>query len=135
MFMAERALKHAATQEHKISGSPLPAETQIHRGLWVAAPFMATVRGVDASGDRFEVAAVLETLGTNGLDMRLWRPVGLGARLFAVVRLSTKPDIGAPALRIAVRGRVASASQQHDEWYRVALVFERYRFLYACGPD
>jgi hypothetical protein len=99
--------------------------------LWVAAPFAATVRGIDANGDRFEAAAVLETLGTGGLDMRLSRPVTLEARLFTVVRLSAEPDAAAPALRIAIRGIVVGLAQQPDRWWHVVLEFRRYRFLYT----
>jgi len=67
--------------------------------------------------------------------MRLPRPVVLDAKLFAVVRLSTQPDTRAPALRIAVFGRVVGLSQQPDQWYHVALVFKRYRFLYTHPPS
>jgi hypothetical protein len=101
--------------------------------LWVAAPFAATVRGIDASGERFEAAAVIQALGTGGLDMRLSRPVTPGARLFAVVRLSTKADTDAPMLRLAACGRVVDLIPQPDRWYRVALAFRRYRLLYSSS--
>ena len=99
--------------------------------MWVAAPFQALIRGVDASGDRFEVAAVLDTLSTGGLYVRLDRPVEPGATVFVVVRLSTRPDPAAPAPSVAARGRVARVQRQADGMCGVAIAFMRHRFLYA----
>lgn len=54
-------------------------------------PFPAMLRGKDASGESFEVDAVLDNISAGGLYVRLGRCVKRGARLFAVVRLSTSP--------------------------------------------
>jgi PilZ domain-containing protein len=132
--MPEGSLNRAGVTRQSSSDLP-PAPAGAERGAyWVAAPFPALIRGVDASGDRFQVAALLDTLSTEGLYVRLGRPVEPGAILFVVVRLSTAPDLATPAPRIAAHGRVVRVERQAGGMFGVGVAFVRHRFLYASLP-
>ena len=129
--MPEESLNRTAAMPH-LSADVLPASDGSEgAAMWVAAPFQALIRGVDASRDRFEVAAVLDTLSTGGLYVRLDRPAEPGATVFVVVRLSTRPEPAVPAPSVAARGRVAEVQRQADGVYGVAISFARHRFLYT----
>jgi hypothetical protein len=94
----------------------------------IYAPFPVTIRSVDASGKAFEVQTVLNDFSAFGFRVRLERQVNRGARVFAIVRLSTSaPEVPAP--RVAVRGVVLSAEPQSDGTWHVAVTFTRHRFL------
>jgi hypothetical protein len=123
----------AATPQ-AIDNLPLSPTGTRRAAMWVAAPFPATIRGSDTTGERFEVAAVLDTLSTGGLSVRLGRSVEPGAAMFAVVRLSATPDIAAPAAHVAVRGQVVRVERQPDGRYGVVVAFTRHRFLYTREP-
>ena len=101
----------------------------------IELPFPATVRGVDATGERFTLDTVLDNLSAGGLYLRLARPVRRGMKLFIVVRLSTCRDPEVPAARVALQGVVLRAEPQPDGRCGVAVVFQRHRFLYAVPQD
>jgi hypothetical protein len=129
--MSEGSSNHRAGLQQAIADLPPSSQGTGRDILWIAMPFPAVIRGVDTSGDRFEVSAVLDTLSTGGLYVRLGRPVQTGATVFVVVRLSIRPDPAAPAPSIAARGWVARVQQQADRTYGIAVAFTRHRFLYA----
>jgi hypothetical protein len=107
--------------------SPLPhGEQERRRAIRVDAPFPATLRGVDRSGERFTLAVVLDSLSACGLYLRLARPVEIGATVFVVVRLSTAPAEVASGPRVAFRGMVRRAEQRSDGWYGLAVEFTRH---------
>ncbi|MBV9787153.1 MAG: PilZ domain-containing protein [Chloroflexi bacterium] len=99
--------------------------------LRIEMPFPALVRGVDVHQQAFEEQTVLDNLSASGLSLRLTRCVEQGASLFVVLRLGIQPD--APAPRVALRGVIQRVEPNHDATCRLAVVFSRYRFLYASA--
>jgi len=93
-------------------------------------PFPATVRGLDALGDRFEEQVVLGSLSARGLYLRLRRPVHIGARLFIYVKLWLPEQGGRAGARVAMQGRVMRSEAGHDRRWGIAIVADRHRFLY-----
>ena len=79
----------AATRERKNEEMDVGADRRRHPRLYT--PFPATLRGKDASGESFEVNAVLDNISAGGLYVRLERCVKRGTRLFVIVRLSATP--------------------------------------------
>ena len=53
----------------------------------IYGPFMATVRGVNAHGERFETETAVDDLSATDCNLRLNQPVQAGAKLFVVARL------------------------------------------------
>src|SRR5947208_2933130 len=82
---------HPAAEPSHAAEPALPAQQRCRGTPWIAAPFLATVRGVDRDGERFEMHTVLDKLSTQGLAMQLARPVEPGTRMLIVVRFSTDP--------------------------------------------
>jgi hypothetical protein len=113
------------------SESSLPPHEDRRRALRVDLPFVATVRGVDATGERFTECATLDNLSACGLYLRLRRPVEPGVSLFLVVRLTIAADEQSPGARVALRGTVVRAESLMDGRCGVAIAFEQHRFLYA----
>lgn len=99
------------------------------RHLRLYEPFPLLVRGVDASGEAFEIDTVLDNFSAGGLYMHLRRCVEPGTKLFAVTRLSTGPLSGALAPCIAVYGVVRRVEPQPNGRYGVGMAFTRHRFL------
>ena len=91
--------------------------------------FPVKVRGVDASGEAFELDATLDNLSAGGLYMRLTRRIEADGMLFIVIHFSTASTDKVSAPRIAVRGRVIRAEQQSSGTYGLAIAFTRHRFL------
>ena len=100
----------------------------------IELPFPATVRGVDATGERFELDTVLDNFSGTGLYLRLARRVEPGMKLFIVVRLSLAPARQARAARVALRGVVLWVEPQADGRHGIAVAFRRHRFLYLAIP-
>jgi PilZ domain len=84
--------------------------------------YAVRVRGVDASGRRFETTSLVDNVSTGGLYLRLPRRVGEGTRLFAVVQLTD-------SLRIAARGRVLREEARGHGLFAVAVRFTSARVL------
>jgi hypothetical protein len=91
--------------------------------------FPARVRGKDSEGDQFELDALLDNIGLQGLHMRLAREVEPGADIFVVVRLTSANDPSVFAPRLAMHGNVLRAEPQTDGSYGVAVHVHRRRFL------
>jgi PilZ domain len=104
------------------------SERERRRQERIYEPFPVTIRSVDASGEAFEIQTVLDNFSASGFRVRLARRVERGARVFAIVRLSTSPP-EVPAPRLAVRGAVLAVEPQRDGTWSVAVNFTRYRFL------
>src|SRR5712692_4370028 len=81
-------------------------------GLRISERFPARVSGEDSDGDQFEIDAVLDNIGLQGLHMRLAREVGHGANIFVVVRLTSAIDPSVFAPRLAMHGNVLRAEPQ-----------------------
>ena len=101
----------------------------------VDLPFPATVRGVDADGERFAVDAVLDNLSAHGLYVRLARPIEQGARLFFCVELALTTEPGVCAPRVALNGVVLRVDPQPDGRCGIAVAFDHHRFLYASAGN
>lgn len=95
----------------------------------IYAPFPANVRGVNVSGETFEVTTTLDNLSAGGLYLRMTQRVELGAKLFIVVRLSVSPSREVLAPRIAIRGLVLRAELHPDGTCGVAVAVKQNRFL------
>ena len=113
---------------------PLDDGVERRSAVRIELPFPATVRGVDATGERFELDTVLDNFSGDGLYLRLARPVEPGMKLFIVVRLSIAPAREADAARVALRGVVLRVEPQADGRCGVAVAFRHHRFLYLAAP-
>jgi PilZ domain len=91
-------------------------------------PFPVTIRSVDANSEAFEIQTVLDNFSASGFRVRLERRVKRGAKVFAIVRLSTSPP-EVPAPRVAVRGIVLAVEPQPEGTWSVAVNYTRHRFL------
>lgn len=92
-------------------------------------PFPAIVRGVDATGQKFETNAVVENLSASGLYLRFWRCLPPGSRLFIATKLSTSPTAAAPGPRVAIRGQLLRAERRRGGEYGAAFHIERHRMF------
>ena len=128
--MFSRALAGFATH-HRPAHQPEGhfADLDRRRTLRVDLPFPVTVRGTDATGDRFTLDTTLDNLSACGLYFCLPRPVAPGAKLFLVVRLTPGPEAG-PS--VAMRGVIVRAELLADGRTGVAVSFDDHRFLYAA---
>jgi hypothetical protein len=130
--MSASSLNHLISDLNSVAGTtPWPEHAERRGVLRIELPLPALVRGMDASGDRFELQTVLDTLSAFDLSLRLARPVLPGTRLFVVIRLSLAPAPAVPAARVALRGVVRCVAPQLDGRNHVGIVFQHHRFLYA----
>jgi hypothetical protein len=104
------------------------SERERRRQERIYEPFPVTIRSADASGEAFEIQTVLDNFNASGFRVRLERRVERGAKVFAIVRLSTSPP-EVPAPRVAVRGIALAIEPQRDGTRSVAVNFTRHRFL------
>jgi hypothetical protein len=118
----------------KPAAGAMPGQGGLERrgAVRIAMPFPAIVRGIDQTGDRFTLDAVLDNLSSTGLYLRLAQPVERGATLFVLVRLAIAPAHQVRAACVAVQGVVLRAEPQPDDTCGIAVVFTRHRFLYAA---
>lgn len=107
-----------------------PALTLERRGKpRVACSYPATLRGQGEDGSRYDARAVLSNMSASGMYIFTKRPLRKGARVFIVVRMSTRP-LGVTNLpQLAARGSVVRVDARVDGAYGVALKLSRYRFL------
>src|SRR5438067_10658044 len=106
---------------------PSGAERRPHLRLY--EPFSVLVRGVDAGGEAFESATVLDDFSVGCLYVRLrWR-VKPGAKLFAVVRIAPALDSTVSGPRVAMRCRVVRVALHLEGRWGVGVQFTRHRFL------
>jgi hypothetical protein len=85
------------------------------------------VRGINTSGEAFEIETVLDNLSASGLYLRLPQQIEPGARLFIIIRFSTASNDN--AFRVAIRGKVLRAEAQPDGNCGLGIEFERHRFI------
>jgi len=122
--------------EHDYEASPAssystrPALTLERRGKpRVICSYPATLRGSGDDGNRYDARAVLSNMSASGMYIYTKRPLRLGARVFIVVGISTRP-LGMTNLpQLAARGNVVRVETRVDGAYGVALKLSRYRFL------
>ena len=92
-------------------------------------PFLARVRGVDAKGKSFVVDVQIDNLSSGGLFLRLPFMVNPGARLSAVIRLSTSRNDSAP--KVAAKGLVLRVEPKPEDLYGLGVSFIKYEYLQA----
>lgn len=95
----------------------------------VTCSYPATLRGSGDDGSRYDARAVLSNMSASGMYIFTKRPLRLGARIFIVVRMSTRPLGMANLPQLAARGNVVRVEPRVDGAYGVALKLNRYRFL------
>lgn len=95
----------------------------------ITEPFLARVRGVDASGKPFEVDADLDNLSVTGLHLRLAQRVPLGGRLFFIIRLCSSSSGEPSSLKVAARGVVVREEAFSEVDFGIAVSFTRYRII------
>jgi hypothetical protein len=93
----------------------------------LTAPFPVTVRGTEPGGKRFQHATRVDDISHEGLHVVLPVAPDVGARLFAVVRMSESDS--APAATLAVRGVVVRAAGRPDGCVDLGVRFACWRFL------
>jgi hypothetical protein len=91
-------------------------------------PLPILVRGIDGRGEAFALDTVVEHFSAHDFSVRLPYRLELGAKLFAVVRLSLAPP-EVPAARVAVRGVVQQVALLTDGRWGTAVRITRHRFL------
>jgi PilZ domain len=116
------------TPSDPINNPSEPSERERRRQERIYEPFPVTIRSVDASGEAFETQTVLDNFSASSLRVRLQRRVKRGAKVFAIIRLSTSPP-EVPAPRVAVRGVVLGVEPQGDGTWSIAVNFTHHRFL------
>ena len=104
-----------------------------HQSSYIEIPFPVTLRGRDTTGDRFELHGVLDSLSGRGLSLRIPRPLAVGHQLFACVSLSLARDYQHTATRVVMLGTVRQSAAIAGHCWRVAITFDRHRFLYTCA--
>ena len=96
----------------------------------ICEPFPATVQGVNAQGEPFELSAVLDNLSAGGLYLRLAHCITEGTKLFVTIRLSfAAMDEEVSASRVATHGVVLRAEPMLSGACGVALRFTDHQFL------
>ena len=104
-----------------------------HQSSHIEIPFPVTLRGIDATGDRFELHGVLDCLSSRDLSLRTPRPLTVGSQLFACVSLSVVPDHRHTATRVVMLGTVRQCTAVGGPYWRVVITFDRHRFLHTCA--
>jgi hypothetical protein len=99
----------------------LDCQTEQHSEPRIYGFFPALVRGVDASGERFQVHTLLDNFGAEELYLRLLRRVRVGERLFILT------DIHEAS--IALHGRVLRLEPQPDGACDVTVAIRHHRFI------
>ena len=82
-----------------------------------------------AGKEEFDSKTVLDDFSAGGLSMRVTWRVAVGAKLFAIVRLTTDSFSWEAAPCVAVHGVVRRVESQPDGKYRVGVAFTHHRFL------
>jgi hypothetical protein len=92
----------------------------------VSQPFPATLRGVDARGERVDIDTVLDNISANGVYVRISRQLERGARIGVGIGLKQSDQWDATA-RVAVRGVVARVERTRTGEYGTGIAFTKYR--------
>lgn len=99
------------------------------RKFRMSGPCAAFVQGVDAKGQAFRNAAVLDNVSAGGLYLRLRSDLPVGEKIFVVFAFSPQTVVAAQGPKVATRGVVHRVEQQSDGAYGVAVRFQQHRFL------
>jgi hypothetical protein len=95
----------------------------------ICKAFRVNVTGVNAGGEAFEAATVLDNLSSSGLYLRQKENVKEGAKIAVVIRLSTSIDEEARAAQVAVDGIVLRSDALPDGSWGLAVGIRSRRFI------
>ena len=99
------------------------------RGLHLIASFPVKVRGYECGG-RYCAEGFVNDLCSDGVYMRLSRPVAAGERLIAIMSLSDERNKTYAAPKVGAYGRVMGVETLDGGQYGVILHFTRCIFIY-----
>ena len=91
--------------------------------------FPTTVKGVDASGVKFQSNTLPDNISAHGMYLRLASRVEIGTKLSFVVRLSVNQSSQASASRVAIQGEVLRVDDIANNIYGIAVRFTHHWFL------
>ena len=115
-----------AVMEHLLS-HPRVAERRSQPRI--SAPFAATVQGIDARGEAFRSATVVDNISAGGLYLRLVACPELRAKLSLVVQVASAPTGGEEALRLRIDGEVLRIEPLPGGACGLAVLINRRRFV------
>ncbi len=87
------------------------------------------VRGLDASGERFDLTTVLDNVSAGGLRLSMERRVRPASKLFFLIRIPIRPGNLACGMLVAARGLARRVEAQPDGRCTIAVEFERHRHV------
>lgn len=87
----------------------------------ISGHFSAKIKGVDASGEKFETDAVVDNLSARGFYLRLDREVEIGNKLCVIVQVFKA--------KLDLRGAVLRVEPQADGRFGLAVAITYHRFL------
>jgi hypothetical protein len=90
--------------------------------------FPINIRGIDKSGEAFELQTVTDNISATGLYIRMERPVEWGASLFMVINLSGSRGVE-PGARVALRGKVRRIEWLSPDSYGIGVRISSHRFI------
>ncbi|MDF2439712.1 MAG: hypothetical protein JWN98_696 [Abditibacteriota bacterium] len=105
------------------------ASSADRRKLRLNGPCPAFVQGVDANGQAFRNAAVLDNVSAGGLYMRMKSDMPVGEKIFVVFALSSQAADSTHGPKVAARGVIRRVDQHPDGAYGLAVMFLQHRFI------
>jgi hypothetical protein len=95
--------------------------------LRVSTPFHAIVRGINASGKRFEFETMLDNVSASGAYVRVTERVNQYSKLSLLIELSQSEE--APGPSVEAEGVVLRLEPGSNGFFGLAVVFTRHRFI------
>ena len=118
-----------STLREGLDSSPNQVEVERRRKPRINRPFHAIVRGVNAGGEAFQVATVLDNMSSGGLYLQLDQNVAQGAEISVIIRLSTKAVDLVPVANVAVDGVIARSEARPGGVYGLGILIRNRRFV------
>ena len=88
--------------------------------------FITRVRGINTTGEPFEVETALDNLSAGGLYIRLGQNVKENTKLELLIHLAESRDAVAPV--VETKGVVLRSEQKPNGEFGIAVKFTRHRF-------
>jgi hypothetical protein len=100
---------------------------QERRGkLRISTPFHALVRGINASGKRFEFETLLDNVSASGAYLQISERVNQYSKLDLFIELTKSEDASGPLLE--AEGVVLRLEPKSNGFFGLAVVFTSHRF-------
>jgi hypothetical protein len=94
--------------------------------LRISTPFHAMVRGINASGRRFELKTMLDNVSASGAYLRVSERVSQYSKLDFFIELTKSEDAPGPLLE--AEGVVLRLEPRPNGFFGLAVVFTRHHF-------